>query len=306
MADRDEGEDLTFSQVRHLAAPSRMRLDLVLVKNGVVATRSLAQSLIDDGRIFVDGLVATKAATLVDPGRKIELRCEERRWASRGAYKLLRGLDAFGISPEKKVCMDVGASTGGFSDVLLERGAERIYAVDVGYGQLAWRLRNDPRVVVMERTNARHLLPEQFSETMDLIVSDASFISLRLLLPPLENLLSPSGEMVVLVKPQFEAGRERVGKKGVVRDPRVHEAVLLEFRDFVHTSLRLFLHGVDFSPLRGPQGNIEFLAHLSFSEPARPPDDADLARVVREGHARTEDSSETQCGREKGSTTPPG
>jgi 23S rRNA (cytidine1920-2'-O)/16S rRNA (cytidine1409-2'-O)-methyltransferase len=295
--------DFTSSGVRHFTVSSRMRLDLVLVKSGVVTTRSSAQKLIEDGRIFVDGVVATKAATLVDPGKTIELRCQERQWASRGAYKLLRGLETFGISPEKKVCMDVGASTGGFSDVLLERGAERIYAVDVGYGQLAWRLRKDPRVVVMERTNARYLLPTQFPEPMDLIVSDASFISLRLLLPPLEKLLAPSGEMVVLVKPQFEVGRERIGKKGVVRNPRVHEAVLLEFRDFVRTSLRLFLHGVDFSPLRGPQGNIEFLAHLAFSEPAHVLDDADLARVVQEGHAHTNTkaSSEKQCGGEKSS-----
>lgn len=187
--------------------------------------------------------------------------------------------------------MDVGASTGGFSDVLLERGAKKIYAVDVGYGQLAWRLRNDLRVVVMERTNARSLAPGQFPESMDLVVSDASFISLQLLLPSLETLLSPLGEMVVLVKPQFEAGRARIGKKGVVRDPRVHEEILLEFGDFVRSALRLRLHGMEFSPLRGPKGNIEFLAHLAFSDPDHSPDGEDIARIVREGHARTGDSA---------------
>ena len=189
----------------------------------------------------------------------ISLDAHEKEWVSRGAHKLIRGLDIFDIDPSGKTCIDIGASTGGFTDVLLSRGAEKVFAVDVGYGQLAWKLRNDPRVVVMERTNARRLtLDMVHGERADIIVSDASFISLKLLLKPLEALLKAEGIMVVLVKPQFEVGKGEVGKGGVVRDPALHERVCDEVRGWIE-GLGWRVQGIVESPITGPQGNVEFL-----------------------------------------------
>jgi len=242
---------------------SKERLDKLLVERGLAPTRAKAQALIMAGLVRVNGSPADKAGQQVPVDLDLTVIGQEDEWVSRGAKKLIKALDVFGINPAGLVCLDVGASTGGFTEVLLSRDASRVYAVDVGYGQLAWKIRTDPRVVVMERTNARYLSRESFPTPIDLIVVDASFISLRLLLPPLLDILKPDGEMAVLVKPQFEAGKERIGKGGVVRSPEIHREVLEEFIDYVRGLPGISLAGVTWSPIKGPSGNIEFLAHLS-------------------------------------------
>jgi 23S rRNA (cytidine1920-2'-O)/16S rRNA (cytidine1409-2'-O)-methyltransferase len=240
---------------------SRRRLDLLLVRRGLAPTRSKAQELIASGSVFARGFPQYKAATQVDDDCPIIIRTAEKQWVSRGAHKLIQGLDVFAVNPQGKNCLDVGASTGGFTEVLLERGARKVWAVDVGYGQLAWQIREDDRVHVMERTNARHLTPQDLGATMDLIVSDASFISLKLLLPALQELGHPDADWVLLVKPQFEAGRERVGE-GVIHDRILHKAILAELASFIADRTSLALVGTTFSPIQGPKGNIEFLFHL--------------------------------------------
>ncbi|HOV28471.1 MAG TPA: TlyA family RNA methyltransferase [Synergistales bacterium] len=242
---------------------SKERLDKLLVEKGLAPTRAKAQALIMAGLVRVNGSPADKAGQQVPVDLDLTVIGQEEEWVSRGAKKLIKALDVFEINPAGLVCLDVGASTGGFTEVLLSRDASRVYAVDVGYGQLAWKIRTDPRVVVMERTNARYLSRESFPTPIDLIVVDASFISLRLLLPPLLDILKPDGEMAVLVKPQFEAGKERIGKGGVVRSPEIHREVLEEFIDYVRGLPGISLAGLTWSPIKGPSGNIEFLAHLS-------------------------------------------
>lgn len=242
---------------------SKERLDKLLVEKGLAPTRAKAQALIMAGLVRVNGSPADKAGQQVPVDLDLTVIGQEDEWVSRGAKKLIKALDVFEINPAGLVCLDVGASTGGFTEVLLSRDASRVYAVDVGYGQLAWKIRTDPRVVVMERTNARYLSRESFPTPIDLIVVDASFISLRLLLPPLLDILKPDGEMAVLVKPQFEAGKERIGKGGVIRSPEIHREVLEEFIDYVRGLPGISLAGVTWSPIKGPSGNIEFLAHLS-------------------------------------------
>jgi 23S rRNA (cytidine1920-2'-O)/16S rRNA (cytidine1409-2'-O)-methyltransferase len=234
------------------------RLDRLLVARGLAESREQAQRMIMAGLVLVEDRPATK------PGHKIpadaDIRVKERPpYVSRGGHKLAAGLDAFGVTPAGWVCADLGASTGGFTDVLLQRGAARVYAVDVGYGQLHWRLRNDPRVVVMERTNARYL--ESLPEPVQLVVIDASFISLRLILPAARRILAPGGQIIALIKPQFEAGRERVGKGGVVRDARVHRDVLREMADWA-AAQSYGPQGLVPSPILGPKGNREFLLWL--------------------------------------------
>ena len=240
------------------------RLDVVVTRLGLCDSRERAKAEIMSGSVYVDGQRADKPGMTYDPGANIELRGKAVGFVSRGGLKLEKALTVFPVSPEGKVCMDCGASTGGFTDCLLKRGALRVYAVDVGYGQLAWSLRTDPRVVNMERTNARYLTPEDLPEKLDLAVIDVSFISLSLILPAIKALLKPEGEIVCLIKPQFEAGKERVGKKGVVRDPAVHKDVL---DGFLQTAAAMELHpaGLSWSPVRGPEGNIEYLGYLRFS-----------------------------------------
>lgn len=236
-----------------------VRLDKLLVDRRLVESRTLAQAYIEEGRVSVEGIITTKTASQVPQEASVKLDAPEKQWVSRGAHKLLKALDYFGIDPAGKSCIDIGASTGGFTDVLLSRGAAVVYAVDVGYGQLAWKLRNDARVVVLERTNARYLTGDMVGgQKADIIVSDASFISLKLLLKPLDRLLKPDGVMAVLVKPQFEVGKERVGK-GVVSDPRLHIEVINELAAFIEHETRLELLDATFSPIKGPEGNIEFL-----------------------------------------------
>jgi len=202
-----------------------------------------------------------KTGSLVPADASIEVRDDGEKWVSRGAQKLLKALSSFSVSPADLVCVDIGASTGGFTQVLLERGARKVYSVDVGYGQLAWPLRNDVRVEVMERTNARALTPENFWEIPDLVVADASFISLKLLIPPIRLILSPEGQAILLVKPQFEVGKGRVGKGGVVRSKEDHVAVLKDILAFCEESGDFHPTGLTFSPITGPMGNIEYLLH---------------------------------------------
>lgn len=242
--------------------------------------------MIEKGEVLYMGLPVTKVATLLAPDADLVIRPVHRSWVSRGAFKLLRGLDVFDVSVAGRVCLDVGASTGGFTEVLLDRGATRVYSVDVGYGQLAWSLRKDPRVVVMERTNARFLEPAQFPDRPGLIVTDASFISLKLLLPAMERVALSQSEMILLVKPQFEAGRERLGTGGVVRDPEVHRQILEEMNGFVEKETGLSLRGVTYSPIRGPKGNIEFLFYLTSG--VVPSVLVDFGAVVAEAHEQTE------------------
>lgn len=244
--------------VKKSAPAARVRLDLLLVEKQLVASRELARRMIMAGEVLVEETPVIKPAQLVASNAVIRLR-ERQRFVSRGGDKLEGALKAFGLSVEGRVCADVGASTGGFTDCLLQHGAERVYAIDVGYGQLAWKLRDDPRVVVMERTNARYL--EALPEPVSLVVADASFISLRLLIPVMLKWLTPDAELLLLVKPQFEAGRGDVGKGGVVRDPEIHRRVLIGVIDYAQEQ-GCILRGLAPSPLRGPAGNIEFLLYL--------------------------------------------
>ena len=218
----------------------------------------------------------------VDITSNIEVRGSACPYVSRGGLKLEKALKNFGVDPTGYVCSDSGASTGGFTDCLLQQGASKVFAIDVGYGQLAWKIRNDPRVVVMERTNIRYVTPEDLGEMLDLSVIDVSFISLGLVLPVVKTLLKPTGQVLCLIKPQFEAGKDKVGKKGVVRDPAVHEEVLQNFISLAK-SLDFTIRNLTFSPVKGPEGNIEFLAHLSM----QPGEDSYLAPgdLVAQAHA---------------------
>ena len=238
------------------------RLDVLLVERGLAETRSRAQAVIMAGEVYVNGQKADKAGMDVPLEAEIEVRGSVCPYVSRGGLKLEKALREFGVEPKGFVCSDSGASTGGFTDCLLQQGASKVFAIDVGYGQLAWKIRSDPRVVVMERTNIRYVTPEDLGEALDLSVVDVSFISLKIVLPAIQRLLKPTGQVLCLIKPQFEAGKENVGKKGVVRDPAVHEQVL---RDFVALAAQLgfTLKNLTFSPVKGPEGNIEFLGHLS-------------------------------------------
>jgi 23S rRNA (cytidine1920-2'-O)/16S rRNA (cytidine1409-2'-O)-methyltransferase len=241
-------------------AVGRKRLDQLVVERGLAETRERAQSLILTGSVLLDDAPATKPSQRVGDDAKLTLRNTGPDFVSRGALKLMAALDAWHIDPTEKIALDVGASTGGFTDLLLRRGAQRVYAVDVGYGQLHYKLRTDPRVVVMERTNARYLT--DLPEAIDLAVCDVSFISLRLVLPPVMALLTPDAPIVALVKPQFEAGREHVGKGGVVREPRVREHVIEELKSW-SCSQPWRLYDVIESPIKGPAGNVEFLSRWS-------------------------------------------
>ena len=237
------------------------RLDQRLFELGLAESREKAKATIMSGIVYVNGQKSDKPGTQVSDDAEIVVRGNACPYVSRGGFKLAKALEVFPVEPAGKICIDCGASTGGFTDVLLKNGAAKVYAVDVGYGQLAWQLRQDSRVVVMERTNARALTPDMFPESMDLGVMDVSFISIRLILPALHGLLKPGGEVVCLIKPQFEAGKADVGKKGVVRDKAVHERVLREMCEFFPTAGYTLL-GLDYSPIRGPEGNIEYLAYL--------------------------------------------
>ena len=259
----------------------KIRLDQLLVDKGLSQSRERAKITIMEGSVFVDGQRVDKPGTAVDPEKPIEVRGEQLAYVSRGGKKLEKALKVFPVDPAGCVCIDCGASTGGFTDVLLQNGAAKVYAVDVGYGQLAWKLRTDERVVNLERTNLRYVTHEQVPETLDLAVMDVSFISIRLVIPTVRELLKPSGDVICLIKPQFEAGRENVGKKGVVRDAAVHRAVLESFLTFFPEA-GFTLMGLDFSPIRGPEGNIEFLAWLKKGVHDAP--EFDVSALVEASH----------------------
>lgn len=240
---------------------TKQRLDVELTARGLAESRQKAQAMIMAGQVYVDGRKVDKAGTQVGPGCAIEVRGRTLAYVSRGGLKLEKAVERWPIRLEGAVCADIGSSTGGFTDCMLQRGAEKVYAVDSGYNQLDWRLRSDPRVVCMERTNARYLTGEQIPEPLDFFSVDVAFISLRLILPPMRPLVREGAQAVCLVKPQFEAGREKVGKKGVVRDPAVHLEVLEHFLDHAKESGFTVL-GLTYSPIRGPEGNIEYLGYL--------------------------------------------
>ena len=257
------------------------RLDAAIVARGLVSGRDKAKGIIMAGQVYVDGQKADKPGQQVDERSRIEIRGEQLPFVSRGGLKLEKAMQVFPITLEGKTAADIGASTGGFTDCMLQSGAARVYAVDVGYGQLAWSIRSNPRVVCLERTNARYLTAEQIPEALDFASIDVSFISLGLILPALRPLLKEGGETVALVKPQFEAGREKVGKKGVVREPAVHLEVLEQF--LRHAAQADFsVKGLDFSPIRGPEGNIEYLGYLRAG--AGEDGSFDLSELVRQSH----------------------
>ena len=239
----------------------KQRLDQLIFELGYTESRERAKTTIMSGLVFVNGNRVDKPGTAVAPDAKIEVRGEALPFVSRGGFKLDKALRVFPVDPAGKICLDCGASTGGFTDVLLQHGAARVYAVDVGYGQLAWKLRTDDRVVNLERTNLRYITKEQIPDAIDLAVMDVSFISIRLIIPAVRQLLRPDADMVCLIKPQFEAGREDVGKKGVVRDSEVHVRVVEEILSFAESE-GLSVMGLDYSPIRGPEGNIEYICHL--------------------------------------------
>ena len=260
----------------------KKRLDVLLVERLYAETRSKAQAIIMSGNVYVNGQKADKPGTSFEETVEIEVRGAVCPYVSRGGLKLEKALRDFGVKPEGFVCSDSGASTGGFTDCLLQQGAKKVFAIDVGYGQLDWKIRNDERVVVMERTNIRNVTPEDLGEPLDLSVVDVSFIGLEIVLPAIKNLLkAESGQVLCLIKPQFEAGKDNVGKKGVVRDPKIHQMVLDNFVALVH-GLGFRILGLTFSPVKGPEGNIEFLGHLTLADvEGIMPDTAD---VVAQAH----------------------
>lgn len=237
------------------------RLDMMLVSRGLAASREKAKAIIMSGIVYVDGQKEDKAGSMFEETAQVEVRGATLKYVSRGGLKLEKAMTHFGVELEGKVCMDVGSSTGGFTDCMLQNGARKVYAVDVGHGQLDWKLRNDSRVVCMERTNIRYVTPEQIGEAVDFASIDVSFISLTKVLGPVREILKEDGQVVCLIKPQFEAGREKVGKKGVVRDPQVHLEVIRMVADFARVS-GFDLLNLEFSPIKGPEGNIEYLLHL--------------------------------------------
>ena len=259
----------------------KKRLDVLLTEQMYADTRSKAQAIIMAGQVYVNGQKADKPGTAYEETVQIEVRGVTCPYVSRGGLKLEKALRDFGVKPDGFVCSDSGASTGGFTDCLLQQGAKKVFAIDVGYGQLDWKIRSDERVVVMERTNIRYVTPEDLGEPLDLSVIDVSFISLKIVLPTIKTLLKPTGQVLCLIKPQFEAGKEKVGKKGVVREPEIHKEVLDSFVETV-TELGFTILGLTFSPVKGPEGNIEFLGHLTLEDkPGIQPDTAD---VVRDAH----------------------
>ncbi|KAI4446157.1 16S/23S rRNA (cytidine-2'-O)-methyltransferase TlyA [Eubacterium plexicaudatum ASF492] len=237
------------------------RLDVLLVKRGLAPSREKAKTMIMEGNVYVNEQKEDKAGSMFAQEARIEVRGKTLKYVSRGGLKLEKAIERFAISLQDKICMDIGASTGGFTDCMLQNGAKKVYAVDVGYGQFAWQLRQDARVVCMEKTNIRYVTPEDIADVLDFASVDVSFISLTKVLGPARELLKDDGELVCLIKPQFEAGREKVGKKGVVRDQKVHLEVVEKVSDFAKELGFAVLH-LDFSPIKGPEGNIEYLIHL--------------------------------------------
>ena len=259
----------------------KKRLDVLLTERGYAENRTKAQAIIMSGLVYVNGQKADKPGVSYEESIDIEVRTGACPYVSRGGLKLEKALRDFGVDPTGYVCSDSGASTGGFTDCLLQQGASKVFAIDVGYGELDWKIRSDPRVVVMERTNVRYVTPEQLGEPLDLSVVDVSFISLKIVLPVIKTFLKSTGQVLCLIKPQFEAGKDKVGKKGVVRDPETHKEVLDNFVALAN-ELEFKILGLTFSPVKGPEGNIEFLGHLTLDE--KPGIHPDTALVVEQAH----------------------
>ncbi len=268
-------------------AKDKERLDVLLVNRGLAPSREKAKTLIMAGDVFVNGQREDKPGTTFEEAKitSLEVRGDTLPYVSRGGLKLEKAVNNFGFSLEGKVCMDIGASTGGFTDCMLQNGAAKVYSVDVGHGQLDWKLRSDDRVVCMEKTNFRYMVRDDIQDDLDFASCDVSFISLTKILLPARRLLKDNAQMVCLIKPQFEAGKDKVGKKGVVRDPKVHEEVVHRIIDYVHIAGFEVLH-LDFSPIKGPEGNIEYLVHLEknpeYNETVSELTEADGERLLRE------------------------
>ena len=264
----------------------KTRADVALVNRGLAESREKAQAAIMAGQVFIGERRVMKASEAVRPEDPLLIRQPEKTYVSRGALKLEKAVRVFSASLKDRVILDAGASTGGFTDVCLHSGARHVYAVDVGYGQLDWKLRNDPRVTVMERTNARFLTADMFPERPEIAVMDVSFISIRLILPALISVIGDQGVIYSLIKPQFEAGRDKVGKKGVVRDPKTHEDVIRTISEFAQ-SIGWNIRRLDYSPITGPEGNIEFLSEIRKSDDSSAGiTDADIRSVVAEAHRK--------------------
>lgn len=259
------------------------RLDILLVKRGLAPSREKAKTMIMEGNVFVDGEREDKAGAAFAEDCRIEIHGNTLKYVSRGGLKLEKAMMHFGIALEGKICMDIGASTGGFTDCMLQNGAKKVYAVDVGYGQFAWKLRQDPRVVCMEKTNIRYVTPQDIDDRLDFASVDVSFISLSKVLPAARELLREKGQMVCLIKPQFEAGRDKVGKKGVVRDAKVHLEVIGNVIGFALEN-GFSVHHLEYSPIKGPEGNIEYLVHIEKTDEPKKEESVDIQRVVDAAH----------------------
>lgn len=261
------------------------RLDILLVEKGIAQSRERAKVFIMEGKVFVDGFRVDKCGTKVKVSSNIEFKGQDLPYVSRGGFKLEKAMKTFGLSLEGKCCLDIGASTGGFTDCMLQNGAVKVFSIDVGYGQFAWKLRIDPRVVCMERTNVRYVTHDQLGEYADFASIDVSFISLKTVLPPVLDLLSENGEVAALIKPQFEAGREKVGKKGVVRDPATHKEVIEKIVKLADEH-NLKILGLTYSPIKGPEGNIEYLIYLTKNQDAESNFSiSDIDEVVEKSHS---------------------
>lgn len=268
---------------------NKKRLDVLLFERGLSESRQRAQADIMGGHVYMAGQQMLKAGTAVPEDAELEVRGRAIPFVSRGGLKLAKAMDYFGLSIEGMICADIGASTGGFSDCMLQNGAEKVYAVDTGYGKLDWKIRTNPKVTCLERTNARYLTHEQIPDNLDFASVDVSFISLRLILPALHEVSGEMGQVVCLVKPQFEAGREKVGKKGVVRDPKVHLEVLEQFLIHAHDS-GFTVKDLTYSPIKGPEGNIEYLGLIAMG--TGEPYQGDLAKLVEESHSTLEEEKQ--------------
>lgn len=241
---------------------TKERIDILLVEKGLIESREKAKRIIMEGAVYIDSQRVDKPGEKVDIDSNIIVKGNPIPYVSRGGLKLEKAIEVFGINLKDKIALDIGASTGGFTDCMLKNNASKVYAIDVGYGQLDWKLRNDSRVVVKERTNIRHMKENDIGEKADFSSIDVSFISLKLVLPVAKNLLKDDGEIVALIKPQFEAGRDKVGKKGIIKDSKVHKDVIRDIYDFC-SSIDLFINNITFSPIKGTTGNIEYLAHIN-------------------------------------------
>ena len=261
----------------------KIRLDVLMVEKALVQSRERAKAMIMAGQVYIDNQKCDKAGLLVPSDTEIEVRGETLKYVSRGGLKLEKAMQEFPVTLTDKITMDIGASTGGFTDCMLQNGASKVYAVDVGYGQLAWKLRTDERVVNLERTNIRYVTKEQVPDTIDFASIDVSFISLKLVLPVAKELLSDNGEIVALIKPQFEAGREQVGKKGVVRDISVHKQVIKNVLGVID-ELGMYASGLSFSPVKGPEGNIEYLVWITKKQTDTKVLDEDIEKIAELSH----------------------